>query len=277
MAGVEIALSPGLDSEIVDKSARIHWPALLAALLLVPACSLQTENAIADLAAIHADTSEDGVLTHKEEAALNQSPTSYEVGHPLEGLRVGEKQVYTIEDSETLELELIDEIAGMNPGKLETSLEATAWLTVVLLHDEHVEARKRAAATLSNFAGYWIERSGARLEDVQPEGDLAAAITEYIEAVEAIDEPGQVERVRDALFKIEAAPIGDPLTAARLVAGMAGRYRSSPLKVTGRSVLERTGVRCVLMALEAGTEDADPGVAETCRVRHDLLSKHAWR
>ncbi|HEX9792875.1 MAG TPA: hypothetical protein VGC54_02735 [Planctomycetota bacterium] len=245
------------------------------AILLVPACQVSPGQAVADMKAIHEQGAEEGHLVHRERAELSVPPEAYtkEDARQRE-FRVGEMPEYELGDREGLELAIMDRISATPPSDLEASLEASGWLIVQLLHDDFRAARVKSAAILSQFAGWWIERNGVRLRAVPPTGDLAVAVEAYHQATLQVDLPDYVGHVAAALEQIDESAIDDPLIAARLLNGMAQRLRRAPVQVTGELVVQRTAVRAILAALEAGMADADPEVAQACRERHTVLMRH---
>jgi len=251
---------------------------LLPALLLLPilpACSgIPASYAIHDLQAIH-DPSE-GRWEPAVRAALRVPPEDYLEGARGAYLTLGRTlEEYQLEDHRALELAILERIARTPLQDLETTLEATAWLTVELLADDHDEARVRAVAILARFAGYWIERAGVRVREAPPSEDLAAAVTAYEAALREVDRPDYRENLAAALARIDEAAIPDALVAARLVAGLGRSIRDAPLPATGVKTLQRTAVRAILVALREGAGDPDPRVAEACRRNLELLERHA--
>ena len=89
------------------------------------------------------------------------------------------------------------------------------------------------------------------------------------------DDPDYQKNVQKALDRIDRATIPDAVTGARLLVGMARSLEQSPLSVTGQKVVQSTGVRTILLALEEGMNDADTEVADQCRVRYELILKYA--
>lgn len=252
---------------------------LLASLSLIllfsGACQTSPELAIVDLAAIH----NEGDWTPRSPAHLVYSPKEYGVGgQSVPGFRVGEPADYEVEDHKALELAILNRIADIPPGQLDLSLEATAWLIIELLHDDHQEARLQSAAILSDFAAFWVDYGGVRLKPERIyEGNLAESVKQYLDATKAIDEPDYVDLVTAALREVDRSPIQDPLIAARLVAGMARQLRNAPVQVTGGKVVQRTALRAVLSALQAASDDPDGVVAGACRDRYDLIFQYATR
>jgi len=210
--------------------------------------------------------------SHKKRAFMSHSPFSYFSGVPREGVRIGDLEEFEIEDPRKVEMAILKNINSIPPNQLDAALEATGWLILDLVQDEFPEARLRSAAILYTYANFWIRRSKVRLVNRTYEGDLAQAVQEYIEGIEAIDDPDQVARVKAAFDKIDRAPIDDPLIAARLIVGIGRRYRSGPLKATGEMIIRRTAVRSILAALKAGQGDSDADVAEASRVAFERLN-----
>ena len=258
--------------------SRLPAAGLFLGLGLLPALvSCQSDPgaiALMDLRRIHDE--ED--WSPRSPAQLRLRPEEYgQGGIEVRGLQVGELPWYEIEDHEALELAILDRINQIPAQRLDLALEASAWLIIELLHDPSPPARIKSAAILSRFAGWWVEAGGVRLDQRSRNGDLATAVQAWMQAIEAIDDPAQVDRVAEALDRIDAAAIGDPLIAARLLAGMARRYDDAPLPATGDTILMRTGLRAVLMALDQGARDPDPEVAHACRVRADLIRDYLQR
>lgn len=244
----------------------IFQGAVLAS-LLAQACAVAPANAVHDLAAIHGEG-----WKPRSPAQLSVAPDAYlQPGRAAPGFRLGDLPWYEVEDHRALELAVLQRIAATPPSDLRVALEATSWLVIELLADDHSEARVLSAAILSQFAGFWIETVGARPPETPPQGDLAAAAAAYEEATRAVDRPDYAEQVAAALRQVDAAAIDDPYIAARLLAGIARRLHSGPVQVTGEKVVQRTAVRAVLLALEHGAEDQDPAVARACQDRRQTI------
>jgi len=252
------------------KSAAFWSVSLLAGCAL--SCAMPAGVAVHDLAAIHDPEN----WTPRSPAPLSIAPGDYFRGYRVETpLHVGNQTYYPVEDHRALEDAILARLGRIPPGDYGTSLEATGWLVIELLADEAPEARQEAAAVLADYAGWWVDHAHARLPATEPSGDLAAAVADYTAAVETAGAPDFGARAAAALQEVDHAALGDPLQAARLVAGLARRYRSAPEAVTGRGVLARIGLRTVLLALERGEGDSDPSVAEACRSRRALILRFA--
>ncbi len=243
---------------------------LLPALLLGACGSLAPGDAIHDLAAIH----DPADWSPRSPAAMRLSPESYLDGSRSNSpIRIGEQARYDIADHRGLELAILEAVWTTPALDYGLSLEATGWLVVQLLRDEHDQARSRAASILGSFAGGWIHGAGARLPAAEPAGDLAAAVQGYLAAAAEPGHPDFRQRSSDALAVLDQARIDDPFLAARLVAGLGRHYRAADSPVTGSGALARTGLRTVLLALDRGAADSSPAVAETCRVlRRELIA-----
>ncbi|TAH38480.1 MAG: hypothetical protein EYC70_03620 [Planctomycetota bacterium] len=244
--------------------------ALAVPVLALAACSVSPSNAVYDFAAIH-----DGQWRPRSPAQLTTDPQVYlGSGKDTPDFRVGEMESFEIADHRAVERGILQRIAAIPPSDVGVALEAAAYLMVALLHDDFADTRLQSAAVLSQFAAFWIERVGARPAAQPPQGDLAAAVAAYDAATAAARAPDYAARVGAALEQVDQARIDDPTAAALLLAGMARRYRTAPQPVTGDAVLQRTGVRAVLLALEHGEADPDPEVAAACRERRALILKH---
>ncbi|MBC8327449.1 MAG: hypothetical protein ISR76_01090 [Planctomycetes bacterium] len=243
---------------------------LFPALLLGACASLAPGDAIHDLAAIH----DPADWSPRSPAAMRLTPESYLGGGRVDSpFRIGEPQRYPVADHRRLELAILEAVWTTPALDYGLSLEATGWLVIQLLQDDHDLARKRAAAILGSFAAGWIHGAGARLPAAEPDGDLAAAVQAYLAAALAPEVPESAARASAALARLDQARIDDPFQAARLVAGLGRHFRASAAPVTGRGALARTGLRTVLLALERGEADPSAEVAQTCRVlRQELVT-----
>ncbi|RMH03177.1 MAG: hypothetical protein D6702_06850 [Planctomycetota bacterium] len=259
------------------RSLRRPFPALALVLaVLAPACtSAAPADALHDLIAIH----DPADWSPRSPARMRRPPADWLAGSSAPTpLIAGELPAFPVEDHRALELVLLDGVWNVPPTDYGLALEAAGWLTVQLLEDDHAAARTRAASVLGSLAAGWIRQAGARLPEVPPSGDLAAAVRAYLEVADepgAGEDPTWPERASTALSRLDGARIPDPLTAARLVAGLARRYRSAPTPVTGRGALARVGLRTVLLALARGEGDPDPDTARTCRVLREKLTAAA--
>ncbi|KAA3608011.1 MAG: hypothetical protein DWQ01_13100 [Planctomycetota bacterium] len=260
--------------KLAPSLAWFRTAALLGGALLA-SCQAETRVAIADLAAIHNDSD----WSPRSPAQMAFPPGFYGVnGESVAGFLAGEPQEYEIQDHRALELAILNRLRGVNPGLLEDSLEATAWLIIELLHDDHRDARVMAAVILSEYAAFWVDKTDVRLHpDDYLTGNLAEAVQEFRDASQAIEAPDYVDRVHQSLQKVDRAPIPDPLLGARLVAAMARQYAAAPIQVTGGKIMQRTALRSILAALEKGTDSEDPEVASTCRERYRLVLEYAQR
>lgn len=258
-------------------SLRLPVLLLLGTAAGLAACSgIPTAYAVHDLQAIH--TAAEGRWEPADRAAMLVPPEDY-----LEGARGGyvtlgnALQEYPVPDHRAVELAILRQVARVSPERLDTALEAAAWLIVELLADDFPEARVRSVAVLARLAGAWIERAGVRLPAEPPAGDLAAAVRAWEAAVEA-ETAGRADArqaLERALTALDGAAIPDPLVAARLVAGLGRTLDRVRLAVGGREVLERTALRSILAALAVAAGDPDPRVAEASRRNLELLERYA--
>ncbi len=244
-------------------------PGVLA-LLLGSCAGLAPGDAIHDLAAIH----EPADWSPRSPAPMRLRPDSYLAGQRVDSpFRVGEAAQYEVADHRALELAILEWVWKTPPLDYGLSLEATGWLTIQLLQDEHPAARNRAAAVLGSFAAGWVRGAGARLPAAAPTGSLAAAAEAFAAASAdpaAADTP---QRAGAAAAAFDGAAMTDPLEAARLVAGLARRCRTIGRPLEDGGGLARIGLRTVLLALERGERDPDAEVAATCRtLRGELLA-----
>ncbi len=221
-------------------------------------------NAVRDLAAIHSETD----WQPRSPAAMSLPPDRYL--HGARSLELPKAGTYEVADHGALELAILDAIGSSDPADPPAALEACAWLLMELRHDTATAARIKSAAILSNLAGAWIEREGARLPAGPLDGDLAAALR----AVDAADDAAQF---RDAVALMARAPLPEPTQCIRLIVGL-GRSAARLHVGAGHAsaaALYQLGLRAVLQALEAGAADADAEVAQACRARADLLTRYA--
>jgi len=249
----------------VSPRPRLRRLALLAApLCALGACSIPPMDAVRDLAAIHTGTD----WQPRSPAELSVPPDYY-----LEGPVSGEAPVaglYVVLDHRALELAILDHIGPIDPRNPPLAFESAAWLLLELLHDNHREARQRAAVHLSTLAGAWIEQQGARLPAEEPAGDLAAALQEVEAAEDAVQFLAALKSVQNAQF-------ADGTSTIRLVAGLGRRaslHHVGPDHASA-DLLAAIGTRAVLHAFSLAAQDPDPEVARACRERHDLLARYA--
>lgn len=240
---------------------------LLCVALLAGACSgLLPSDAIHDLSAIHDPA--DG--SPRSPAPLRIAPADYlEGARQATPLRIGDPVFYEVPDHGAVELAILDVVWRTEPLDFGLSLEAAAWLIVLMEHDHPAATRIRAASVLASLAAGWIHQAGARLPAPAPAGDLASAV----DGVLAAWDPALADwpaRAPAALAALDQAALDDALAAARLVAGLAGRYRAAPLPGAA-SALARLGLRSVELALRRGAADPDAELAVACRVLHEQL------
>lgn len=227
-------------------------------------CAAAPMDAVRDLAAIHTDDD----WRPRSPASMTLPPDWYL--HGARSLDVPKPGTYEVADHRALELAILDRVGAVDPAEPAPSLEATAWLLTVLRHDDHAAARVKAAAILSQFAGFWIESRGARLPAGPLDGDLSAALR-------ALDAAPDAAAFRDALPAFARVALPAPTDTIRLVAGL-GRSAVRHGVTAGHSSAEALftlGARAVVQALEAGAADADPEVAAACRARAELLLRFA--
>lgn len=221
-------------------------------------------DAVRDLAAIHTETD----WQPRSPARLSVQPAYYlektlSAGAPQAG-------TYEVADHRALELAILDRIGPIDVQDPALACESAAWLLLELLHDEHAEARIRAAAHLSTLAGAWIERKGARLPVGELNGDLPAAL----HAVEAAQD---AQEFLAALQLLNRAPLVSGTDNIRLMAGLG---RRAALHGVGpdhdsAALLASIGTRVILSCFAEAAHDPDPAVAQACRERHDLLARYA--
>lgn len=244
---------------------RLRRLALLAAPLgALGACSIQPMDAMRDLAAIHSETD----WQPRSPAALSVPPAYYLDG-PISG-KAPMAGTYEVPDHRALELAILDQIGPIDARNPPLAFESAAWLMLELLHDDHREARQRAAVHLSTLAGAWIEQDGARLPAGALTGDLAAALLEVEAAQDA-------KEFLLALQSVQRAPLADGTSTIRLMAGLgrrAGLHGVGPDHESA-DLLAAIGTRAILHGFSLGAQDPDAEVVRTCRERHDLLARYA--
>lgn len=240
-------------------------PRLLSVLLLLTlatACAVPPMDALRDLAAIH--TEDD--WQPRSPAQLSVSPAFYHGELSAATERAG---TYVVEDHRALEMAILERIATVDVGDPAESVEASAWLMVVLLQDDHAEARREAAEILARNAGNWIVEDGARLRAKDPSIDL-------IGALRGLDSASDRTTYDLALSRIGSAEIPDIVTGIRILTAL-GRtaLEFSYTSGEGDDRVFSTALGIVLMGLDHGRTDPDSTVAETCSTWYDLLLPRA--
>ena len=227
--------------------------------------------AVRDLAALH-DPQD---WSHVSPAPLQVEPDDWLSGSrsPLRVLG-SSPEMFDIEDHRALEQAILDQLAALSALEYPLALEATAWLTITLLADEFPESRIQAAALLSQWSGTWIETADAGPLAPGDEAALAAAIRAFEEAVTDTEAADQRERVVIAVHELARVAPADAWTGARLLSGVGRHLAAFDAPWPSETSLAALGTHIALLALEAGTADADPEVAEACRQRLELLSQH---
>lgn len=223
-------------------------------------------NAVRDLAAIHDERN----WQPRSPADMTVAPAAY-MGKADTDLVRG-AGTYVVEDHRALELAILDKVGGVEHDDPTAALEATSWLMIELLHDDHPAARIKSAAILSQLAGAWVDRKGVRIPAVPLTGNLEAALR-------AIDTATDANEFLAAMQLLSAAPLPAGPEAVRVVVGASRTASAFGVGDDHRSalLLYTLGTRAVLSALDAGAQAADPEVAHACAERAALLRRFAVR
>ena len=248
---------------LYDSPVRhLLFPPLLTLCGLALSCSVSPTQAIQDLAAIHDPID----WSPQSPAFLSVAPDVYLSQKPARGAKEGAKE-YTVLNHTALEREILQTISRAVGGDMGQQLEAVAWVSIELLHDDHPAARIHSAAILSTFAVHWIQGNGVKLSPEQTTGDFTQALSMYQEA----DAGRQTEDLIDALEQLVQAKLPTPLASIRALTALGRRTHANPVQKPQEQQLRSFALRVVFQILEQGAKDVDAEVRTACSQRLQIL------